>query len=55
MLHYLTMVVQEQPIYRCATAEVMLCVAVSPGGTYCVTGGISGRIYVWQVIHLGLV
>ena len=40
---------KEQPRYRCQTPERVTCLVCSADGAHCVGGGVSGKLYLWQV------
>lgn len=40
---------REQPVFRCQTPEELRALVCTSDGTYCVGGGLSGRLYLWAV------
>ena len=46
VIHYPT---KAQPRFRCSMPEKMLSVDISSNGVYAVGGGVSGKLYIWQV------
>ena len=40
---------KEQPRFRCQAPEKLTCVACTSDGAHAVAGGMSGKLYLWQV------
>lgn len=39
---------REQPVYRCQMPEELRALVCTSDGAYCIGGGVSGRLYLWE-------